>query len=59
MNLLTRRLRRLAPQIIALAIILALITAIAPGFLTISFQNGRLFQQVREPARRQSAAGPA
>jgi galactofuranose transport system permease protein len=43
MNRLTRRLRRLAPQIIALAIILALITAIAPGFLTISFQNGRLY----------------
>ncbi|MEQ1406400.1 ABC transporter permease [Neorhizobium sp. Rsf11] len=39
----TRRLRRLAPQLIALAIILALITAIAPGFLTISVQNGRLY----------------
>lgn len=43
MNRITRRLKRLAPQIIALAIILALITAIAPGFLTISVQNGRLY----------------
>ncbi|WP_117192397.1 ABC transporter permease [Rhizobium terrae] len=43
MNRITRRLKRLAPQIVALAIILALITAIAPGFLTISVQNGRLY----------------
>lgn len=43
MNTIGRRLKRLAPQIIALAIILALITAIAPGFLTISMQNGRIY----------------
>ncbi|MGK9050625.1 ABC transporter permease [Neorhizobium sp. CSC1952] len=43
MNRITRRLKRLAPQLIALAIILALITAIAPGFLTVSVQNGRLY----------------
>ncbi|MFB9950974.1 ABC transporter permease [Rhizobium puerariae] len=43
MNHVARRLRRLAPQLIALAVILALITAIAPGFLTISIQNGRLY----------------
>ncbi|MBW6422154.1 ABC transporter permease [Rhizobium sp. XQZ8] len=43
MNSLSRRIKRLAPQIIALAIILALITAIAPGFLTISMQNGRIY----------------
>jgi simple sugar transport system permease protein len=42
-NRLTRRLKRLAPQIIALAVILALITAVAPGFLNVSFQNGRLY----------------
>ena len=43
MNRLTRSLKRLAPQIVALAVILALITAVAPGFLTISMQNGRLY----------------
>jgi len=43
MNNISRRMKRLAPQIIALAIILALITAIAPGFLTISMQNGRIY----------------
>ncbi|MEV4609936.1 ABC transporter permease [Neorhizobium sp. LMR1-1-1.1] len=39
----TRRLRRLAPQLVALAIILGIISLIAPGFLTISVQNGRLY----------------
>jgi simple sugar transport system permease protein len=43
MNRLAKRLRRIAPQLIALAVILAGITAIAPGFLNISFQNGRLY----------------
>jgi simple sugar transport system permease protein len=43
MNGITRRLRRLAPQIIALAAILALITSVAPGFLTVSAQNGRIY----------------
>ncbi|WP_430250838.1 ABC transporter permease [Neorhizobium sp. DAR64860/K0K1] len=43
MNPITRRLKRLAPQLIALAIILGMITAIAPGFLTISVQNGRVY----------------
>jgi len=39
----TRRLRRLAPQLVALAIILGIISLIAPGFLTVSVQNGRLY----------------
>ncbi|RWX75022.1 ABC transporter permease [Neorhizobium lilium] len=43
MHAITRRLKRLAPQIVALAIILALITSVAPGFLTISMQNGRIY----------------
>jgi simple sugar transport system permease protein len=43
MNGITRRLRRLSPQIIALAAILALITSVAPGFLTVSVQNGRIY----------------
>lgn len=34
---------RLAPQIAALAVILALNTAIAPGFLHVSFSDGRLY----------------
>jgi galactofuranose transport system permease protein len=42
-NRIARRVRRIAPQIIALAVILAAITAIAPGFLNVSFQNGRLY----------------
>lgn len=40
---LMKRLRRLAPQIIALMVILGLITAVAPGFLSISIQNGRAY----------------
>jgi ribose/xylose/arabinose/galactoside ABC-type transport system permease subunit len=43
MNSITRRLKRLAPQLIALAVILAAIAAISPGFLNVSFQNGRLY----------------
>jgi simple sugar transport system permease protein len=43
MTMLTRRLRRLAPQLIALFVILALVSSVAPGFLNISFQNGRLY----------------
>lgn len=43
MTALTRRLKRLAPQIIALAVILGLITAVAPGFLSLSIQNGRIY----------------
>jgi simple sugar transport system permease protein len=43
MNRISTRLKRLAPQIIALAIILGLITAISPGFLNVSVQNGRLY----------------
>ncbi|WP_156381397.1 ABC transporter permease [Aurantimonas sp. Leaf443] len=35
--------RRLAPQIVALLVILALIAAISPGFLTVTMQNGRLY----------------
>ncbi len=43
MNWFLRRLGRLAPQLIALAIILGVISMVAPGFLTVSFQNGRLY----------------
>jgi len=39
----TRKLKRLAPQLAALVLILAANTIIAPGFLDISFQNGRLY----------------
>lgn len=38
-----RKLKRLAPQLAALAAILAANTLIAPGFLDISLQNGRLY----------------
>ncbi len=38
-----RKLQRLAPQLVALAVILALNTAISPGFLDIAYQNGRLY----------------
>lgn len=43
MNSLATRLRRLAPQLIALALVLAAISVIAPGFLRVTFQNGRLY----------------
>ena len=43
MNWIGRRLRRLAPQLAALAIILGVISLIAPGFLSVSVQNGRLY----------------
>jgi simple sugar transport system permease protein len=43
MNWISRRLRRLAPQLLALAIILGVISLIAPGFLSVSVQNGRLY----------------
>ena len=36
-------LKRLAPQLVALVVILALNAAISPGFLDISYQNGRLY----------------
>lgn len=39
----TRKLKRLGPQLAALVLILAANTMIAPGFLDISFQNGRLY----------------
>src|SRR3546814_10750199 len=42
-NAITRRLRRIAPQLIALAVIIGLVSAISPGFLNITFQNGRLY----------------
>jgi simple sugar transport system permease protein len=42
-NAITRRFRRLAPQLIALAVILAMITAVAPGFLNLSIANGRIY----------------
>lgn len=42
-NAVTRRLRRLAPQLIALVVILAMITAVAPGFLNLSIANGRIY----------------
>ncbi|MCJ8518485.1 simple sugar transport system permease protein [Pseudorhizobium tarimense] len=40
---LARRLRRIAPQVAALAIIIALVSLISPGFLNITYQNGRLY----------------
>lgn len=40
---LLKKLRRLAPQLAALVAILAANTIISPGFLDISFQNGRLY----------------
>lgn len=40
---LLKKLRRLAPQLAALVTILAANTIISPGFLDISFQNGRLY----------------
>jgi simple sugar transport system permease protein len=43
MTVVIRKLKRLAPQIVALAIILGMITAVAPGFLNISIQNGRIY----------------
>ncbi len=39
----TRKLKRLVPQLAALVLILVVNTIIAPGFLDISFQNGRLY----------------
>ncbi|MDY8110230.1 ABC transporter permease [Fulvimarina sp. 2208YS6-2-32] len=38
-----KTLRRLAPQLVALIVILGLNAAISPGFLDISYQNGRLY----------------
>ncbi|WP_296106431.1 ABC transporter permease [uncultured Agrobacterium sp.] len=43
MKSVTLKLKRLAPQFIALFIILAAITVISPGFLNVSMQNGRLY----------------
>ena len=43
MNSLTRRFKRLAPQLAALFVILAAIAIISPGFLNVSLQNGRLY----------------
>ena len=40
---LSRRLRRIAPQLAALAIIITLVSFISPGFLNITYQNGRLY----------------
>lgn len=46
MKTITHRLKRLAPQLAALIIILGAIAAISPGFLNLSFQNGRLYGSV-------------
>ncbi len=43
MNAISRRLRRIAPQLAALFVIIALVSLISPGFLNITFQNGRLY----------------
>lgn len=40
---LSRRLRRLAPQLAALVIIIAVVSLVSPGFLNITYQNGRLY----------------
>ncbi|AGT10155.1 ABC transporter permease [Paracoccus aminophilus] len=43
MTAIKAKLRQLAPQLIALAVVLALIGLVAPGFFAISVQNGRLY----------------
>lgn len=43
MTMIVSRFKRLAPQLCALAIILAVIAVLSPGFLTVSFQQGRLY----------------
>ncbi len=43
MHAIKKRLKRLFPQIAALVVILTAITVISPGFLNVSFQNGRLY----------------
>lgn len=40
---LSRRFRRLAPQLAALVIIIAVVSLVSPGFLNITYQNGRLY----------------
>jgi ribose/xylose/arabinose/galactoside ABC-type transport system permease subunit len=40
---LSRRFRRIAPQVAALAVIIGLVSLISPGFLNITYQNGRLY----------------
>jgi simple sugar transport system permease protein len=40
---LTRRLRRIAPQLVALIVIVTLVSLISPGFLSVTYQNGRLY----------------
>lgn len=40
---LVRRLRRIAPQLAALVVIIALVSLISPGFLSVTYQNGRLY----------------
>ncbi|MBB3944321.1 simple sugar transport system permease protein [Rhizobium skierniewicense] len=46
MKSVTARMKRLTPQLVALIIILGAIALISPGFLNISFQNGRLYGSV-------------
>lgn len=43
MTMIVSRFKRLAPQLCALAIILGVIAVLSPGFLMISFQQGRLY----------------
>ncbi|PJN93868.1 sugar ABC transporter permease, partial [Amaricoccus sp. HAR-UPW-R2A-40] len=43
MTVLLGVLRRLRPQLIALAVVLGLIGFIAPGFFDLSFRDGRLY----------------
>ena len=38
-----RKLKRLAPQVAALVLVLIAVTLAAPGFLSLSFQNGRVY----------------
>ncbi|MEH6691257.1 MULTISPECIES: ABC transporter permease [Pseudorhizobium] len=40
---LARRLRRIAPQLAALIVIVTLVSLISPGFLSVTYQNGRLY----------------
>lgn len=45
-------LKRLAPQLIALSALVALVTAVYPAFLTISFHDGRLVGPLIDVAKR-------
>mgnify|MGYP007101005328 CR=1 FL=1 len=55
------RLKRLLPQLVALAIILVANSLLSQGFLDVSFQNGRFYGSLVESwsAARPSACSPS